>query len=383
MASGRLDAYRAQVVAAELEECPPEVASTVVASLEGWFGVEDSARLRRRARRMLARISPDLLRQRAQRARSESSLRRWVDEPGVDTWLGTFPSEEACRAWAAIDELAQRYLADGTCERVDRARAKALTDLVTGQAAVDVQVVLTVPAATAGPDDGLVEVAAPGTTEPVLVDGGWLAQAGRARVAACDPVTGALADVGDGPGDRGVPARRHASPSWSGPGTGGAGSPAATSPPGSATSTTSPPGPPDPPPPPTWPASAAATTASSNAPAGPPPSTRTARSPGPTPLGRTRTTHPVDHLHQIQLPTSSAHPEPDPAPPGIPCLTLPDAPHSTLEHRHEHHLGAPRPRPTCRTDTHDLTPRRLRVATPSSRTRQRPRAAGRADPPPF
>ena len=197
MASGRLDAYRAQVVAAELEECPPEVASTVVASLEGWFGVEDSARLRRRARRLLARISPDLLRQRAQRARSESSLRRWVEEPGVDTWLGTFPSEEACRAWAAIDELAQRYLADGTCERVDRARAKALTDLVTGQATVDVQVVLTVPAATAGPDDGLVEVAAPGTAEPVLVDRGWLAQAGRARVAACDPVTGALVDVGE------------------------------------------------------------------------------------------------------------------------------------------------------------------------------------------
>ncbi len=72
MAAGRLDAYRAQVVAAELEECPAEVAATVVASLDGWFDVEDGARLRRRARRMLARISPDLLRQRAARARSES-----------------------------------------------------------------------------------------------------------------------------------------------------------------------------------------------------------------------------------------------------------------------------------------------------------------------
>ncbi len=146
MCAGRLDGYRAQVVAAELEECPPEVAATVVASLEGWFEVEDCARLRRRARRLLARISPDLLRQRAQRARSESALRRWVDEPGVDTWLGTFPSEEACAAWAAVDALAQRYLADGTCERIERARAKALTDLVTQQASVDVQVVLTTPA---------------------------------------------------------------------------------------------------------------------------------------------------------------------------------------------------------------------------------------------
>ncbi len=72
MAAGRLDAYRAQVVAAELEECPAEVAATVVASLDGWFDVEDGARLRRRARRLLARVSPDLLRQRAARARSES-----------------------------------------------------------------------------------------------------------------------------------------------------------------------------------------------------------------------------------------------------------------------------------------------------------------------
>ena len=202
MAAGRLDAYRAQVVAAELEECPAEVAATVVASLDGWFDVEDGARLRRRARRLLARVSPDLLRQRAARARSESSLRRWVDQPGVDTWLGTFPSEEACRAWAAIDALAQRYVADGTCERVDRARAKALTDLVTGHATVDVQVVLTAPAA-AEPSDGLAEVSAPGTTDPVLVDRVWLARpsplhrGATARVAACDPVTGALVDDGE------------------------------------------------------------------------------------------------------------------------------------------------------------------------------------------
>ncbi len=225
-AAGRLDGYRAQVVAAELEECPPEVAATVVASLEGWFEVEDCARLRRRARRLLARISPDLLRQRAQRARSESALRRWVDEPGVDTWLGTFPSEEACAAWAAVDALAQRYLADGTCERIEQARAKALTDLVTQQASVDVQVMLTVPAsadvgATPAPVAGtspgrtplgagdLVEVCAPGTTDPVLVDGVWLARAvaattltgadpaGRGRLAPCDPGTGALLDPDD------------------------------------------------------------------------------------------------------------------------------------------------------------------------------------------
>ncbi len=364
MASGVLDAYRAQVVAAELEECPPEVAATVVASLEGWFGLEDSARLRRRARRLLARISPDLLRQRAQRARSESSLRRWVDEPGVDTWLGTFPSEEACRAWAAIDELAQRYVTDGTCERIDRARAKALTDLVTGQATVDVQVVLTVPAAAAGPDDGLVEVAAPGSAEPVLVDRGWLAQAGRARVVACDPVTGALLDEGESlatgayrPGKRLAALVRARDGRCRFPG-----------------------------------CHVAARFCDLDHvtpwPAGPTTATnlaclcrrhhRVKQRPGWTatlhdnalddldrPLGRTRTTHPVDHLHQIQLPTSTAHPE------------------------HDQPRGHPLPHPPRRTPQHPRTPARTpprRPPTPPRLPHRHPRphpaTPGHGPPPP-
>ena len=105
--AGRLDAYRAGVVAEELEHAPREVAATVIAALEGHFDTEDGAHLRRRCRRVLTRISPDLLRQRAARARAKCGLRRWADEPGVDRWEGTFPSEEAARAWAAIDALAQ------------------------------------------------------------------------------------------------------------------------------------------------------------------------------------------------------------------------------------------------------------------------------------
>ncbi len=151
MAAGALDAYRAQVVAFELEEVPADVAAAVLDTIGSWFEVEDASHLRRRVRRVLARISPDLLRRRAVRARSQCRLERWVDEPGVDTWHGTFPSEEACAAWAAIDALAQQYVADGTCERIDRARAKALTDLVTGHATIEVQLTLTTPA-TAVPD---------------------------------------------------------------------------------------------------------------------------------------------------------------------------------------------------------------------------------------
>ena len=100
---------------------------------------------------MLTRISPDLLVQRARRARQECGLRRWADEPGVDKWVGTFPSEDAAQAWAAIDALAHQYLTHGACPTIERARAKALTDLVAGNATIDTTLTVTVPA-TALPD---------------------------------------------------------------------------------------------------------------------------------------------------------------------------------------------------------------------------------------
>ncbi len=103
MWSGRLDAYRASVVTTELDEAPPEVRATVVAALESRFDTEDASHLRRRCRRVLARISPDLLRQKAVRVRAESSLRRWADEPGVDRWEGTFPSRPGTpRPWLPL-----------------------------------------------------------------------------------------------------------------------------------------------------------------------------------------------------------------------------------------------------------------------------------------
>ena len=72
MSEGRVDSYRASVVAQELEEAPPDVAAGVVAAVEPFFDREDGPRLRRRCRRVLVRVSPDLLRQRAVRARAES-----------------------------------------------------------------------------------------------------------------------------------------------------------------------------------------------------------------------------------------------------------------------------------------------------------------------
>ena len=237
MATGRLDAYRVSVIAEELEHAPAEVRASVVGALEGYFDDEDAAHLKRRCRRVLARISPDLLRQRAARARAESSLRRWADEPGVDHWEGTFPSEEAAQAWAAIDALARQYVADAVCATIDRARAKALTDLVAGNATITTVLTVTVPAEalTTSPAPGgtavtaaalpepatpdvptaisegdLVEVTGPAAGQPVLVSRQWLTATGESasavEVVSCHPVTGAMLDS-DTPGRSAAAAR--------------------------------------------------------------------------------------------------------------------------------------------------------------------------------
>lgn len=257
MATGHLDAYRAGVIAFELEVAPADVADAIVTALSGHFG-DETSRLRQRTRVLLSRISSDLVRERAKRARASTGLRRWVAEPGVDEWHGTFPSEDAAAAWAAIDRLAHDLVTDGTCSNIEQARGKALTDLVTGNASIDVQVVLTVPADTgsahpvtagttsgstspaalmgaptsghraqdavpghpaatfvgvqvSGHDDDLVEVQGARPSEPLLVRRAWLrdhltkrpphqrraAQRARPQFVPCDPLTGARLDAGD------------------------------------------------------------------------------------------------------------------------------------------------------------------------------------------
>ncbi len=150
MREGRLDSYRASVVADELVEAPADVAEAVVSALEPHLATEPGPALRRRTRRLLGRISPDLVRVRAERSRSETGLRRWAAEPGVDAWYGTFPTERSAAAWAAIDQRARQYVTEGVCETTEYARGRALTDLVVEHADVTVTLVLTRPVESTG-----------------------------------------------------------------------------------------------------------------------------------------------------------------------------------------------------------------------------------------
>ena len=186
-----LDAYRAAVVADELAEAPPQVAACVVAAVEGHFGTEDGAHLRRRCRRVLARISPDLLVERAAgagRVRVAALGGRARGGP-----VGGHVPLRGRRAGVGGRRRAGPAVRQRRNLHPHRARpGKALTDLVAGNATIDAVVTVTVPVTALprrgpvdragrvgrGHEDGgegdLVEVTGLAGTQPVLVSRRWL-----------------------------------------------------------------------------------------------------------------------------------------------------------------------------------------------------------------
>jgi len=165
MAAGDLDCYRAAVVSEELSDADTEVCAEVLARVRAHLGAEPAGALRRRVRRVLAQVAPDLVRVKAARARGDRALRRWTHRAGADEWSGTFPVEQARPAWAVIDKLAKSFVRDGRSANLDQARADALMALIHGQASGTflVQVAISADDLAAhteaeGADDELVEV---------------------------------------------------------------------------------------------------------------------------------------------------------------------------------------------------------------------------------
>lgn len=191
MGLGTVDLYRCSVVAAELEDAGLEVCAEVVSRVVDQLGgpcgerlsSEPSGRLRQRVRRALGSIDPKLLRVRAERARVDRELRRQIFEPGVDTWIGTYPVEQSRPAWAAIDALAQQYRREGLCSTIGQARADAHMDLLLGnvtgtfhmQVGVAMEQLLGDPTPPA-PDEALVPVTGLAGAGPTHVRRAWLSE---------------------------------------------------------------------------------------------------------------------------------------------------------------------------------------------------------------
>ena len=60
-------------------------------------------------------------------------------------WVAEQPSESSAAAWAAVDQLAHAYVADGEHRSLQQARADAMIDLILGQATMTTTVDLSIP----------------------------------------------------------------------------------------------------------------------------------------------------------------------------------------------------------------------------------------------
>jgi hypothetical protein len=191
MAAGHLDGHRAAMVVDELAEAPDDVARPVAAAVADQLLGTPTTVLRRRVRAATAKVAPEVVRERAERARQARSLRRWAEEPGVDAWFARFPAEASATAWAAVEEVARRYRASQRCTSLEEARADALLDLVTSRTTASVVLTLTVPADALPPDtqlgtpsDGGPDDSTPGSRGPGGLPG--------------DPTCGAVVAAGAG-----------------------------------------------------------------------------------------------------------------------------------------------------------------------------------------
>lgn len=150
MAAGDLDEYRASVLVGELVDADPETVTAVQDRVLPKAPTLTAGQLRASVRRALARVDPDALRQKVVRNRAERGLWRRPGEVGTWEWLVVLPNETAAQCWAAVDELARRYRADGDARTLDQARADALADLVQSNATVTTTLTFTIPAVAPG-----------------------------------------------------------------------------------------------------------------------------------------------------------------------------------------------------------------------------------------
>lgn len=146
MAAGELDDWRATVLTRELIDARPDTIAAVQDIVLPGAGGRTAAQIRAQVRRALARLEPEALVERVRRSREERGLWRRPGEVGVSEWLAVLPNETSAACWAAVDELARRYRADGDARTLDQARADAMADLMLGNATVRTTVTFAVPA---------------------------------------------------------------------------------------------------------------------------------------------------------------------------------------------------------------------------------------------
>jgi HNH endonuclease len=146
MRAGDLEPYRAQAITPEVPRLRPEVCAEVEQTLFPGVLRLPTARVRAATRRAVAAADPDEVAEQAKQARAQRfvCVRPSLD-PGMTEWVAEQPSETSAAAWAAVDELAHTYVADGEHRSLQQARADAMMDLILGHATVTTTVDLSIP----------------------------------------------------------------------------------------------------------------------------------------------------------------------------------------------------------------------------------------------
>ena len=155
MRAGDLEPYRARAIAGEVPPLRPEICAQVEQAL--FPGILDlpTSRVRAATRRAVAVADPEEVLARVKRARADRFvLVRPSLDPGMTEWVAEQPAELSAAAWAAIDELAHAYVADGDHRSLDQARADAMIDLILARATVTTTIDLSLPATCQGPANG-------------------------------------------------------------------------------------------------------------------------------------------------------------------------------------------------------------------------------------
>ena len=200
MAAGVLDGYRAQVVTEELQLASGEECTAVTDALmdvpHDRLAAETAGPLRQRARRVIGRLAPDVLRRRAERAKTDRGLIRFTDLFGTDEWTARMPVDKARPAWAAVDARARELREDGVCATLEQARLDALVELILGQTTAHFTMHLATPDLTAE----TAETAEEGTAEEGSVTDGTPADQSSADASlAAAPVLDATATSAEVP----------------------------------------------------------------------------------------------------------------------------------------------------------------------------------------
>ena len=166
LARGELDLFRAQCIAEELADADHETCALVEKRIHPAVGGDTPMKARNRVRRALAAIDPDLLRERAARAKLDRFVSTRASHlPGLTQWYAQLPAEDSAKAWAAIDALAHQKLNDDPTRTLNQHRADALLDLILGNATIQAHLTIAIPITpdTGGSPDGGLDPSRVGT----------------------------------------------------------------------------------------------------------------------------------------------------------------------------------------------------------------------------